>query len=65
MKSLYSTPSLIRTEVFDSKNICSDTEFIRISEVALILWRINNTKICDNPLLLVYSFNSLLNTLNI
>ena len=25
----------------------------RISEVALILWRINNTKLCDNPLLLV------------
>ena len=29
------------------------TEFVRISEVALIIWRINNTKICDNPLLLV------------
>ena len=39
------------------------TEFVRIGEVALILWRINNTKICDNPLSLVYSFNSLLNTL--
>ena len=46
-------------------NICSDSEFVRISEVALILWRINNTKICGNPLLLVWSFNSLLNTLNI
>ena len=29
------------------------TEFVRISEVALILWRINNTKICGNALLLV------------
>ena len=29
------------------------TEFVRISEVALIVWKINNTKICDNPLLLV------------
>ena len=41
------------------------TEFVWISEVALFLWKINNTKICDNPLLLVYSFNCLLNTLNI
>ena len=29
------------------------TGFVRISEVALIIWKINNTKICDNPLLLV------------
>ena len=29
------------------------TEFVRISEVASIIWKINNTKICDNPLLLV------------
>ena len=29
------------------------TEFVRISEVALIIWRINNTKICGNPLLLI------------
>ena len=27
------------------------TEFVRISEVALIIWKVNNTKICDNPLL--------------
>ena len=26
------------------------TEFVRISEVAIIIWRINNTKICDNSL---------------
>ena len=36
------------------------TEFVRIREVTLILWRIDNTKICDNPLLLVYSFNRIL-----
>ena len=35
------------------------TEFVRISEIALILWRINNNKICDNPLLLAYSFNNI------
>ena len=29
------------------------TEFVRISEVVLIIWKINNIKICDNPLLLV------------
>ena len=30
------------------------TEFVRISEIALVsIWRINNTKICGNPLLLV------------
>ena len=29
------------------------TEFVRISEVTLIIWRINNTKICGNPLMLV------------
>ena len=29
------------------------TEFVRISEVALILWRKNSTKICANRLLLV------------
>ena len=27
------------------------SEFVRISEVTLFLWRYNNTKICDNPML--------------
>ena len=36
------------------------TEFVRISEVALIIWRTNNTEICGNPLFLVQSFNTLL-----
>ena len=29
------------------------SEFVRISEVTLFLWRFNNTKICDNPILAV------------
>ena len=41
----YSTPSLIRTEVFRFKNSVPITEFVRISEVTLILWRINDIKI--------------------
>ena len=49
-----STPSLIRTEVLRFKKIYVPiTEFVRISEVAFIILRINNTKICGNPLLLV------------
>ena len=29
------------------------TEFVRIGEVALLVWRINDTKICGYPLLLI------------
>ena len=61
----YSTPSLIRTEVFRFKNSVPITEFVRISEVTLILWRINDIKICDNPILLVLLFNPILNALNL
>ena len=29
------------------------SEFVRISEVTLFLWRFSNTKMCDNPILSV------------
>ena len=29
------------------------SEFVRISEATLFLWRFNNTKICDKPILQV------------
>ena len=40
-------------------------EFVRISEVTLFIWGLSNTKMCDNPMLPVWSFNSLPYTLNI
>ena len=61
----YSTPSQIRTEVFRFKKFCSITEFIPISEVTLILWRINDIKVCDNQILLVLLFNPILNALHL
>ena len=27
------------------------SEFVRISEVTLFLWKFSNTKMCDNPML--------------
>ena len=36
-----------------SKKSVPISEFVRISEVTLFLWRFNNTKICDNPILAV------------
>ena len=51
--------------VSDSNNFVLITEFVQISEVTLILYRINDIKICDNPMLLVLLFNPILNALNL
>ena len=61
----YSTPSLIRTEVFPIQKFFLITEFVRISEVTLILKRINDIKICYNPILLVLLFNPILHALKL
>ena len=57
MINLCNTPSLI------PNRSVTISEFVRIIVVTLFLWQFNNTKICDNPILTVWSFNSFSYTL--